>query len=375
MAVTLRPRTRPSRRAALVALVLAVLAVHGWMTGELADRLVALQPAQAMPPRIEVAYVRELQLAAPPAVAPVPVAPPAAPPRAKTAVRPASAPEAASLPDHEPEPPSEPVPEPVPAAAPEPAPASSEAAASQAAEPVLATASAPEPAASALPAFEWPVSTRLSYKLVGNWRGEVNGDAQVEWVRAGERYQVHLDVTVGLPIAPLFTRRMSSDGELTAAGLAPKRYDRESKLVFRDRQRATLLFTPDAVTLANGERRERWPGMQDEASQFVQLVWLFTTHPELLRVGNTIEMPLALPRNTYRLIYEVVAEEPVQTHFGSVPAFHLIPRRADLRGGDLRVEIWFAPQLRYLPARIRIEQDADVYVDLVLSRRPELAAP
>jgi len=375
MAVTLRRRTRPSRRAALVALVLAVLAVHGWMTGELADRLVALQPAQAMPPRIEVAYVRELQLAAPPAVAPVPVAPPAAPPRAKTAVRPASAPEAASLPDHEPEPPSEPVPEPVPAAAPEPAPASSEAAASQAAEPVLATASAPEPAASALPAFEWPVSTRLSYKLVGNWRGEVNGDAQVEWVRAGERYQVHLDVTVGLPIAPLFTRRMSSDGELTAAGLAPKRYDRESKLVFRDRQRATLLFTPDAVTLANGERRERWPGMQDEASQFVQLVWLFTTHPELLRVGNTIEMPLALPRNTYRLIYEVVAEEPVQTHFGSVPAFHLIPRRADLRGGDLRVEIWFAPQLRYLPARIRIEQDADVYVDLVLSRRPELAAP
>ena len=375
MAVTLRRRTRPSRRAALVALVLAVLAVHGWMTGELADRLVALQPAQAMPPRIEVAYVRELQLAAPPAVAPVPVAPPAAPPRAKTAVRPDSAPEAASLPDHEPEPPSEPVPEPVPAAAPEPAPASSEAAASQAAEPVLATASAPEPAASALPAFEWPVSTRLSYKLVGNWRGEVNGDAQVEWVRAGERYQVHLDVTVGLPIAPLFTRRMSSDGELTAAGLAPKRYDRESKLVFRDRQRATLLFTPDAVTLANGERRERWPGMQDEASQFVQLVWLFTTHPELLRVGNTIEMPLALPRNTYRLIYEVVAEEPVQTHFGSVPAFHLIPRRADLRGGDLRVEIWFAPQLRYLPARIRIEQDADVYVDLVLSRRPELAAP
>jgi len=375
MAVTLRPRTRPSRRAALVALVLAVLAVHGWMTGELADRMVALEPAQAMPPRIEVAYVRELQLAAPPAVAPAPTPPPAAPARAKAAARPASAPEAAAvLPDREPASPPEPTPEPPVAAVPEPEPASSEAAASQAVEPLLAAASAPEPAASGPTAFEWPVSTRLSYKLVGNWRGEVNGDAQVEWVHAGERYQVHLDVTVGLPIAPLFTRRMSSDGELTAAGLVPKRYDRESKLVFRDRQRATLLFTPDAVTLANGERRERWPGMQDEASQFVQLVWLFTTHPELLRVGNTIEMPLALPRNTYRLIYEVVAEEPVQTHFGSVPAFHLIPRRADLRGGDLRVEIWFAPQLRYLPARIRIEQDADVYVDLVLSRRPELAA-
>ena len=42
--------------------------------------------------------------------------------------------------------------------------------------------------------------------------------------------------------------------------------------------------------------------------------------------------------------------------------------------GALRAEIWFAPQLRYLPVRIRIEQDAETYVDLVLARRPEIAA-
>ncbi len=51
----------------------------------------------------------------------------------------------------------------------------------------------------------------------------------------GQRYQVHLDVTVGLPIAPLMTRRMSSDGELTPQGLAPRRYDEDTASWLRGR--------------------------------------------------------------------------------------------------------------------------------------------
>ena len=42
------------------------------------------------------------------------------------------------------------------------------------------------------------------------------------------------------------------------------------------------MFDADAVVLANGERRERWRGVQDTASQFVQLTYLFTMRPELL---------------------------------------------------------------------------------------------
>ena len=45
------------------------------------------------------------------------------------------------------------------------------------------------------------------------------------------------------------------------------------------------------------------------------------------------------------------------------------------KSGDLVAEIWFAPALRYLPVRIRIEQDPQTFIDLVIARRPELAGP
>jgi hypothetical protein len=252
----------------------------------------------------------------------------------------------------------------------EPASAASDAATALAA---AAPASAAASGAGGQQPFDWPSSTRVSYALTGNVRGEVTGEAQVQWIRAGTRYQVHLDLLVGPNFAPVITRRMSSDGELTAAGLAPRRYDEDTKVAFRDRRRVTMHFEPEAIVLANGDRHERWAGVQDTASQFVQLTYLFTTHPELLRVGGTIEVPLALPRKVDRWIYDVLGEEVLHTPFGPLPTFHLKPRRAVQKSGDLVAEIWFAPQLRYLPVRIRIQQDVDTFIDLMIARRPELA--
>jgi hypothetical protein len=369
------------RRAAPVALAVAVGLIHLWLVDHLADRMVDVGAAAAMPPRIEVAYVRELELAAAPLVAPV-LAPVPPAPKPKRALRPAptaSEPVIAAQPEPAPQsvvPPPEPEAPPVVAeAAPEPPREAASAAPAADASAVVAAASAPAPAASAAAPFEWPASTRLSYKLSGNVRGEVHGDAQVEWLRAETRYQVHLDVIVGLPIAPLLTRRMSSDGQLTSEGLAPSRYDEDTKVAFRPRRRVAIVFGPDVVLLPDGRRLERWPGLQDTASQFVQLSWLFTLQPELLRAGRTVEMPLALPRSVDRWVYDVLEEEEVYTPFGAVPAVHIKPRRTSRPGGDLSAEMWFAPQLRYLPVRIRIRQDAETYIDLVLSRRPEMAGP
>ena len=215
----------------------------------------------------------------------------------------------------------------------------------------------------------------MSYVLTGNVRGEVAGDAQVQWIRADNRYQVHLDITVGPAFAPVITRRMSSDGELTEAGLAPRRYDEDTKVAFRDRRRLSMHFEPDAVVMADGERKERMPGVQDTASQFIHLSYLFATRPELLHVGGTIEVPLALPRKIDRWIYDVLGEEVIAAPFGPLQTFHLKPRRAVQKSGDLVAEIWFAPALRYLPVRIRIEQDPQTFIDLVIARRPELAGP
>jgi len=391
------PRPERRRRITLALLAVVVLVIHGGVTRNLADRMLDFAKDSAMPPRIEVAYVREMTLAAPPPTA-APAAPPAPPARPRPIKRP-KPPKPASAP---------PVTEPAVAAAGAPDDSADHAAAeaasadealaqagapvASAASPVAAAASAPEPAAaasdspvvaaapasgaSAPVAFEWPASTRLSYTLTGNYRGEVNGSAQVEWIRAGARYQVHLDLVVGPSAAPIITRRMSSDGEITAEGLAPRRYDQDTKAILRDRSRVTLTFEPDAVVLANGERRARVPGVQDTASQFVQLTYVFSTRPELLRIGGTVDIPLALPHKVDVWTYDVVDEEILNTAFGPLPSIHLKPRPRPVRkANELSAEIWFAPQLRYLPVRIRIEQDAATYVDLMIARRPEIGAP
>ncbi len=270
----------------------------------------------------------------------------------------------------------EPVPEPIPelpppvADAPAPPPESAAPAEQTAADAASAAASAPVAST-----FEWPASTRLSYVLVGNYRGEVRGNAQVEWVRSGERYQVHLDVTIGPKFAPLLTRRMSSDGVLGVHGLTPRRYDEVTQRAFAEPRVVTMRFDDDEIVLGNGQRHATLPGVQDTASQFVQLIWLFTTQPQRLRPGNTIEVPLALPRKVDRWVYDVLEEETLHAPFGAVNAVRLKPRRVSRPGGDLTVETWFAPTLQYLPVRIRIHQDPDTFVELMIERPPLQAAP
>lgn len=357
------------RRAGLVALALVVSLGHWAAMQLLAEMRIGDGRADRMPKRIEVAYVRELAPAAPPAVAPVQVA------RRKPAARKAALPppppaEAASAPEHEPEPQELAAAEPVPPEADAPA-----SAASQAEAPVAEAVAAAASAASAPVAFEWPPSTQLSYRLRGNYRGEVVGAAQVEWVRAGSRYQVHLDVWIGAQAAPLVGRRMTSDGELGEQGLSPRRYDEETRALFRELRRRTIVFEGDRVLLPNGKRPEQQPGMQDAASQFVQLTWLFTTQPQLLRVGQRIELPLALPTNVDRWSYEVVEQVELDTPFGRVPTFHLRPRRELRPNRDLVADAWFAPTLQYLPVRLLIRQDEATYIDMMIDRLPLQEAP
>jgi hypothetical protein len=371
--------TFASRRARWLLVLLGVLLAHGAAVWWIEDALVGWgDAARAMPPRLEAAFVRTLAPAEPPAAAPAAAAPAPALPRPRRARAAAPPAPAASVPL--PEPPA-PAPEPPVAAAPAEPVASAPAV--TAAEPVppptvTAAASAAEAAASspAAAAFDWPPSTRLTYKLQGNYRGEVHGQARVQWVRQGGRYQVHLDVTIGPSFAPLLARSTTSDGELGATGLVPRRYDEATKVPFQSPRRATVQFSPETVTLAGGSTQPAIPGVQDATSQFVQLTWVFTTQPQLLREGNSITLPLALPRRLDRWVYDVVGQERLHTPVGEIDTYHVKPRRAEQRPrGELSAEMWFAPSLQYLPVRIRIRQDADTFVDLMMDAAPLQAEP
>jgi hypothetical protein len=241
--------------------------------------------------------------------------------------------------------------------------------------PVEVAAAAVSPAASTAvaadaTAFDWPPSTRLSYRVVGDVQGPVEGQARVEWLRQGLRYQVHLDLSVAL----LASRRISSDGLITPAGLAPRRYDEETRIVLREPRRVVIDLGEEQVRLADGRVLLRPEGVQDSASQFVQMTWLFNARPELLQPGQSVSFPLALPRRVDTWTYDILASQPVATPAGLLPAVHVKPRR-EAGGGDLTVEFWVAPSLQYLPVRLAIRQGRGITLELLLERLPEQAAP
>jgi Protein of unknown function (DUF3108) len=364
-------------RVAIAALGLAVLLAHLWLTDRaLPDRL-GEGASSHMRKRMDVAFVRELAPSRP-QPQPQPTAqkpPPRSKPRVTAAATPASAPMPTPPPDTKEllpsvvstaelvaSSPAQTLPE-----IPSPLPAS-----------VAVAAAAPASAASAPQEYlEWPPSTRLTYVLTGIAKGgPVDGQATVEWLRSGNRYQVFMEASVGPSFAPLMTRRDSSEGEITAEGLSPRRYQQETKVVLQNPRGQSIFLDADRIRLPGGRELPRPAGVQDSVSQFVHLTWLFTTHPDWLTPGRSFDIPLALPRQVSTWTYDVVgAETQYMRTAGAVETMHVKPRRESAGGGDLTVELWVAPSLQYLPVRIVIKQDAETYIDLLLERLPQQAAP
>ncbi len=368
-------RARVARRAGWCGLLVAVAIGHWWLAAQLPDSRLGEGDADDDAPRaIEIAFVRELQPAAPPVYA-------APPPPAKVARaphRPEPAASAASQPASES---AVEVAEAAASAASAPAVAASApldlasavaaASASASGVPVASAAAPSAPASSAVASFDWPPSTRLNYDFNGYYRGPVLGNAKVEWLRDGSHYQVRLEVRVPM----LGGRKMLSDGQLGPNGLAPRRYDEVTDRLFSDSVSQSVRFEGDRIVLANQKVNDWVPGVQDTASQFVQMTWMFLTQPELLQVGRTIEFPLALPRRVGRWTYDVREQVTLYLPFGEIDAFHLEPRPSSRRGKEWLVDMWIAPSLQYLPARILLRQDAENYGELILNSRPLQSGP
>lgn len=335
------------------AVLLAHVAVIDWA----ADHLAAQTPSQ-LKAMVPVMYTRTLAPAAPPA-----------PPPVRTSVvahRPARS-------------------APVPRSAPEPKPAASEPqpTAQEAATPATDVASAtvtppaPEPAAPPIadnppapvvaeaavpPAIAldtWPADTRLNYRLTGQFRsGPLFGDAHVAWQREGARYQVKVEVDVTLWLH----WTMTSQGELGPEGLLPRVYEEE-----RRGKRRTVRVEGDTVRYEGGRSTARPAGVQDTASQFIELGHRFAQGTAPLQVGHAVQLWLARPGGVDLWTYDVVALEPLALDkLGTVAAYHLKPRPITNARGNVTAEIWFAPALQYLPVRIRISTGEADFLDLAV---------
>lgn len=368
-----------------------VMLVHLGVMKTVGEGLAQMDEDSAIPQRVQVRYVREMAVAAPVKVAPRTHSSAKAQPSQPTAApRPRRLPEVAAVSETTPETASETAPEAVAQAAsapqaqalapPEPAAsvvasnadASIESAKTQPLAPLteLTAASATAPTTEPVIDSVWPQTTRLSYVVQGYYNGEWHGGATVEWVRQGDRYQMNMDVSLGLGI---LKRMATSQGRITEQGTRPERFDETTQSLFSKPRKVAVLLGEQQIEFSQGNKSNRPVGVQDTTSQFVQLTYMFSTRPELAQAGQRIEFPLALPRNLRAYAYQVQGRAVLQTALGALDTIHVAPRPVESKDNELIAQMWFAPQLKYLPARIRFSQGEETYIELNISKAPELA--
>jgi Protein of unknown function (DUF3108) len=364
-----------------VLMVLVVL-THAWLVNVVGEGLAQMAADPATPPRVQVRYLREMALVAPAEIAPT-KRPSASnkPPQPTGAPLPRLLPQAAAQQREEPslDAASQAAPEAVAQAA-----SAADAPAEAPLVPQLADVAAPSApthtkSAEAAPNTNlteqtidsvWPQTTRVSYSAQGYYNGEFYGNATVEWVRQGDRYQMHMDVSLGLG---MYKRMATSRGRISDQGARPEQFDETVHRLFAKPRQSTVLLGEQQIEFAQGKKVDRPAGVQDTTSQFVQLTYLFATRPELTVPGQRIEFPLAFHRNLRAYAYQVQARQVLQTVLGPLDTVHVVPRRVDPKDNELVVQLWFAPALKYLPARIRFNQGEDIYIELNISKAPELA--
>lgn len=210
------------------------------------------------------------------------------------------------------------------------------------------------------PADTWPPATRLRYVVGGYYRGELHGNAHVQWQREGDRYQVQLEVRIGW----LAHLTMTSQGRVTAGELLPEAFEE-----LNGSRRRHVTVTSRELVLMNGTRVPRPEGVQDTASQFVEFVHRFATARTPLAVGQTVTLWLARPGGVDEWTYDVTEQETLHTpRHGAVETFHLKPRPLAKPRGPVTAEMWFAPTLQYLPVRIKINLNETTWVDLMVDQ-------
>ncbi len=207
----------------------------------------------------------------------------------------------------------------------------------------------------------WPPDTRLSYRLTGNYRGDLSGSAQVQWQRKESKYQVKLD----LKLSGFTVVSLTSQGEVSDAGLLVRSYE-EDQVIGATRR---VGFAGDFVQFQDGTQLQRPPAVQDTASQFVELGHRFASGREVLKSGATVSVWLARPGGMDLWIYDVLEEELLpSTEFGPIAAFHLVPRPLAKPRGPITAEMWFAPRLQYLPVRVKITLGDGNFVNLMVDK-------
>ncbi|MDR6201794.1 DUF3108 domain-containing protein [Paraburkholderia graminis] len=220
--------------------------------------------------------------------------------------------------------------------------ASSASSASGASASASANATAPQPVPGAK--FSVPPSGDLQYDTFYN--GVRNQPGTIHWTSSGERYE--MVVSVPLPFVGTFV--YSSHGRIDAFGLAPEQYvekrgHRAEDISIFNRADRKIAFTRTPATLPLPD------GAQDRFSMVMQLASLVRGDPTAYKPGVTRQFFVVDSDSGENWPVETIGDETIRTAQGYLETRHFkrLPRR---EGDQRRIDVWLAPSLGWLPARI-----------------------
>lgn len=213
----------------------------------------------------------------------------------------------------------------------------------------------------------WPNSTRLRYRVGGNYRGKVNGSAQVQWVKQGTKYQSQVDMDFGI----IPGVQMTSQGRIFPTGLQPTTFEEKQGVGGWK----AVQFNISNITIHDGRSvpnpEKRIGHMLDPAAQFVEFSHRFRTGALPLKADTTFDFWLGRPEAIYRWEYSISGPMLLALpEYGDVVVHHVKPTPRSLKGRANKgytVEMWYAPELQFLPVRIKLVMGKqNGYIDLML---------
>lgn len=205
------------------------------------------------------------------------------------------------------------------------------------------------------PSVVIPRPVRLKYGVRGKIRGFPYGaSGELLWQHDGKNYNARLEISI--PI--LMTAVQTSKGAITPRGLEPLRFGdkRRSEVAAHfQREKGIVSFsanTPDAILE---------PGAQDQLSLMVQLAAMLAGNPKTFVDGTDIHFQTIGPRTSESWTFTVGKSERLELPGGKLEAIRLTrPASPD---NDSTTDLWFAPELDYLPVQVRISQSNGDYVE------------
>lgn len=241
-------------------------------------------------------------------------------------------------------------PAPVPASAPEAlkVPASAVAHPAPASEP----GAAPSIQKAAFTADALPASVKLVYRVDAN-KFPFRLRSELLWLQQERSYQARLSIN-----AFGQSRVQTSRGQIDPFGLAPERFSDKSRsevAAHFNRAQGLVSFS------ANTPSIPLQPGAQDRLSVLVQLAALVASEPKRFTPGATLSVQTIGPREGDQWLFTFGDMETLELPGGPQQGLKLV--RQPRQTYDQKLEVWLAPGLAYLPARIRITEANGDYVD------------